>query len=97
MNWNREVSKNLDHTKVGITDARDTAERRRVLKTARRWARWQRDQLRTNEAVERVARLEYRKATTKADVPGWDDALPEAREICRARAREVIDALIGGE
>lgn len=89
MNWNREVSKNLDHTKVGITDIRDTAERRRVLKTARRWARWQRDQLRTKEAVGRVSAAILSNFNPPDDKHSTWWINPEVS------ARAAIDALIG--
>lgn len=98
MNWNREVSKNLEHTKVGITDPRDTAEHRRVLKQARRWARWQRDQLRTNTAVESVAESIWRTDCPTPDCDhDWADQPKHLREGFRGRARAAISALIGAK
>lgn len=94
MNWNREVSKNLEHTKVGIKDWRDTAERRHVLKQARRWARWQRDQLRTNEAIERVARGIARMEPDE----DWDNGHEldlEYKQECFETAIDAITALLG--
>ena len=62
----------------------------------RHGAMWQRDQMRPSETVERLARLEYRRATAKTpDVPTWDEALPEARGLMRSQARDIIIFLIG--
>lgn len=54
-------------------------------------ARWQREQMRTDEAVERVAR-----AVFKAEYAGaWDAAAEWMREECRLVARVTNNALLG--
>ena len=69
------------------------AAKRRLF---RHGATWQRDQLRSDGVVERLARLEYRRATAKTpDAPTWDEALPEARGLMRSQARDIIIFLIG--
>lgn len=98
MNWNREVSKNLEHTKVGITDWRDTAERRHVLKQARRWARWQRDQLKSNERIDTAARALNASGWVCFDCegePGDYDNCAACQRVCKKVALETITALLG--
>ena len=55
--------------------------------------KWQRDELHTDEAVERAA-----QAVFNAEYVGaWDAAAEWMREDCRKAARAAIDALIGEE
>lgn len=98
MNWNREVSKNLEQTKIGIKDWRDTAERRHVLKQARRWARWQSDQLLTKEAIERGARALNESGWVCLDCnnePGDYDQCKQCQEVCRNAFKSSLTALLG--
>ena len=56
-------------------------------------AKWQRDQLRTDEAVERAARAVFDGEYSGA----WDAVAEWMREDCRIAARAAITALIGEE
>lgn len=62
-------------------------------------ARWQRDQLRTDEAVERVAQFmwsERAKGTVHPHYP-WTGLAPQLRDDLRQYARAAINALLGEE
>ena len=55
-------------------------------------ARWQRDQLRTNEAIEIMAIATYEGETEQP----WNTASKGIQDDCRMWARRSIDALLGG-
>lgn len=62
-------------------------------------AQWQRDQLRTDEAVERVAQFmwsERAKGTVHPHYP-WTGLAPQLRDGLRQDARAAINALLGEE
>ncbi|MFT9771131.1 hypothetical protein [Brevibacterium casei] len=62
-------------------------------------ARWQRDQLRSDDAVERVAQFmwsERAKGTVHPHYP-WTGLAPQLRDGLRQHARAAINALLGEE
>lgn len=63
-------------------------------------AKWQRDKLRTDEAVERVAEAEFVREQADYeyfDREDWGDQHPSNQDVFRSRARAAITALIGEE
>ena len=61
-------------------------------------AKWQRDQLRTDEAIERVAKAEFIREQADYeyfDREDWEDQHPSNQDVLRSRARIWIAALLG--
>ena len=62
-------------------------------------AKWQRDQLRTNEAIERAAKTIHENTTFPGPQPSWEEMKNENPDYCTYRrdpVEEAITALIGG-
>ena len=61
-------------------------------------AKWQRDQLRTNETLEPWARAIYTELSAKDPwAPKWESADEYARGAAYSRARGMINLLLGGQ
>ena len=57
-------------------------------------AQWQRDQLRTDEAIERVARAVWAESYTR-EKDHFEDEWRSARNYYKVRAERLITALLG--
>ena len=57
-------------------------------------AKWQREQLRTNEAIERVARAVWEESYTR-EKDRFEDERKSTRGYCKVRAERLITALLG--
>lgn len=96
MNWDDKVchaAQFVDHDPDMIGDA-EYADG--YVDGAVTGAKWQRDQLRTDEPVERMARALYdRSSEAKWSGMTWDDMPEDHREGIRKSARIAVDALLG--
>ena len=98
MNWDERVKEAAIHRGLNAV-LLGPARARSEQKTAQRWARWQRDQLRSDDAVERVAQFmwsERAKGTVHPHYP-WTGLAPQLRDGLRQDARAAINALLGEE
>lgn len=99
VNWDEKVNaagiaRGLGALAVGVVEAK------RRLREARWWAKWQRNQLRTDEAAERVGRALNREGWTCYEgthEPGQYDTCTDCKRVCDDHARAAITALLGEE
>lgn len=100
MNWDEKAE---DYAGAHHTyEHRSPEDNRLIEKEIVHGARWQRDQLRTDEAIERVAEsiwtTDPESALEPFDGPEtWEVLEPELKDDYRHAARHAITALLGEE
>ena len=85
MNWDQQLIKACTETDGTLHPHTD-----HVLTGAK----WQREQLRTNEAIERVARAVWEESYTR-EKDRFEDERKSTRGYCKVRAERLITALLG--